>query len=248
MSPKISAVIITKNEEDIIEKCLKSITWVDEIIIVDGYSTDTTIEICKNYTNKVFLSKERSFSKNKNLGISKAKNEWILSLDADEIVTNELKKEIIEKIKDDIDGYIFPRKTMYFGKWLKSAYPDYQLRLFKKSKGVFVNIPVHEFVDVRGTVDKMINPLIHYSYRDKERTRKKLERYTTLEVTRIKKAKDFRPNLLNKIKYYIIKPFSVFGYYYILRCGFIDGIAGLSYAYDGFNYNMLVAKKLFSNS
>src|SRR3989344_5797566 len=135
---KLSVAISAFNEERKIEDCLKSVSFADEIIFVDNSSTDQTLKIAKKYTLKVFTRENNlMLNVNKNFGFSKASEEWILSLDADERITDELKKEIksiIKNNKKDVNGFWIPRKNKIFGKWMEHTgwYPDYQLRLLKK--------------------------------------------------------------------------------------------------------------------
>src|SRR3990167_6555201 len=132
---KISAVLVVRNEESVIEGCLKSLKgFADEIIVVDGYSTDKTRQICKRYGAKIFLQKPRGYCEPfREFGVKKAKNDWILNLDADERITPELKRELAEIMAENkFDAYFLPRKTFFFGHEIKIINPDYQLRFYKK--------------------------------------------------------------------------------------------------------------------
>lgn len=166
----VSVVISTFNSEAKIENCLKSVSWAKEIIIVDGTSSDKTLDIAKKYTSKIFVRPNNlMLNVNKNFGFSKASGEWILSLDSDEEVTSELREEIISKIinlKSENNGFWIPRKNIIFGKWIEHTgwYPDLQLRLFKKSKGKFPEEHVHEMVKVDGEVGQLIGDILHYNY------------------------------------------------------------------------------------
>jgi glycosyltransferase involved in cell wall biosynthesis len=140
--PPISACIITFNEEKNIRDCLESIKWVEDIVIVDSLSQDNTVNICREYTNRVFQKEWPGHVKQKNCALDHAKNEWVLCLDADERISPELREEIESHLsKDDkeFDGYLFPRHSFYLGRWINHCgwYPDNKLRLFKKSKGRF---------------------------------------------------------------------------------------------------------------
>jgi len=132
----ISAVIITRNEELNITDCLKSISWVDEIILVDAESTDKTVELAKYFTSKVFIHRWEGFAKQKEFAVSQASNEWILNVDADERISPFLKEEITSLIDKDIDGYYLRRENYFLKKHIKSCGwdNDYQLRLMRKSK------------------------------------------------------------------------------------------------------------------
>lgn len=164
---KLSVVITTFNSEDKIEDCLKSVSFADEIIVVDGNSTDKTPEIVKKYTDRIFIkSNNLMLNINKNFGFSKATGEWILCLDSDERVTPELQKEIKEKVRDSINGYWIPRKNIIFGKWMEHTgwYPDLQLRLFKRGKGRFPEEHVHEMIKVEGEFGQFNGHILHYNY------------------------------------------------------------------------------------
>ena len=137
---KLSVVIITKNEEEDIGPCLESVKWADEIIVVDSFSEDKTVEICRRYGSKVLERKDEGYAKKKNFGIDEAAGEWILSLDADERISPELAEEIKEVLrgKGDDDGYLIPMKFYFFGHWMRHGglYPKHHLRLFKRKKEI----------------------------------------------------------------------------------------------------------------
>lgn len=168
---KLSVVISAFNEEKKIEDCFKSVVFADEIILVDNSSTDNTTQIARKYTSKIFTKPNNPMlNVNKNFGFTKARSAWILSLDADERVTPELKEEIkstIEQMKNGtISGFWIPRKNIIFGRWIKHTgwYPDHQLRLFRKNKGRFPQKHVHEMVEVEGESAYLKNYIIHYNY------------------------------------------------------------------------------------
>lgn len=171
---KFSAVVSAYNEEKNIERCLKSLKFVDEIIVIDNDSTDSTAKIAKKFTEKIFKQKNNplEIDLQKNFGFEKATNEWILSIDADEQVSPELAVEI-QKILGaksssikNIDGFWIPRKNFIFGKWIEHTgwYPDLQLRLFRKGKGKYIAKHVHEDLKLDGSSAKLKEHLIHYHY------------------------------------------------------------------------------------
>src|ERR1035437_8191953 len=168
---KVTAVISAFNEEKNIERCLKSLIFADEIIVVDNSSTDKTSEIAKKYSKKVFVQKNdpNLIDLQKNFGFDKASSEWILSIDADEEVSPELAKEIksIIQKKSKVDGYWIPRKNIIFGKFIEHTgwYPDPQLRLFRKGKGKFVKTHVHEPIKLDGESAYLSEHLIHHHYK-----------------------------------------------------------------------------------
>ena len=167
---KISVVISAFNEEKNIERCLKSLSFSDEIVFVDNQSTDKTLEIAKKYTKNIFSQKNNSseIDLQKNYGFEKATSDWILSVDADEEVSKELAKEIKETInkKNSINGYWIPRKNIIFGKFIQNTgwYPDPQLRLFKKGYGKFAKAHVHEPIKLTGESAYLSEHLIHHHY------------------------------------------------------------------------------------
>jgi glycosyltransferase involved in cell wall biosynthesis len=164
---KLSVVITTFNSENKIEDCLRSVSFGDEIIVVDGTSTDKTLEIIKKFTSKIFIKPNNPMLNiNKNFGFSKAIGEWILCIDADERVTPELQREIMNSLGGSEDGYWIPRKNILFGKWMRHTgwYPDPQLRLFRRGKGKFPEEHVHEMVKITGETGKLDEHILHYNY------------------------------------------------------------------------------------
>ncbi len=169
---KLSVVISAYNEEKNIRDCLESIRWADEIVFIDNASQDKTLEIAKKYTKKTFVRPNNlMLNVNKNFGFEKATGDWILSLDADERVSPELREEIksildqdIEKI--EINGYRIPRKNIIFGKWIQHTgwYPDYQMRLFRRDKGRFAENHVHEQLTVTGETASLAESILHLNY------------------------------------------------------------------------------------
>ncbi len=168
---KLSIVISAFNEENNIEDCLKSVQNIaSEIILIDNSSVDETINIAKKYTNKIFSRKNNlMLNINKNFGISKATNEWVLLLDADERITEDLERDIRKVLENNdvsINGYFMPRKNMIFGKWIQHTgwYPDKQLRLFRRKRAKFAEKHIHEMIEVSGEVGELESPLYHLNY------------------------------------------------------------------------------------
>lgn len=227
----ISAVLITKNEEANIEDCLKSVLFLDEVIVIDAKSTDRTVEIVKKYTSKVIVKEWSNFAEQKNYGINLAKNNWIINIDADERISLELASEII-KIKDSLEkednlirGYKIPVKNYYFDKFLKHGgfYPDFHLRLFDKRYGKFESriINVHEGVHIAGEIRNLKGYIIHYTYKNIKDYFFKFNKYTTME------SQGYFNNRFYSTGYnLIIKPLHRFVKNYIIKVGFLDGISG----------------------
>ena len=181
----ISVAIITLNEEDSIERTLKSVQWADEIIIVDSGSTDKTLDLARQYDVKVFVRPFDDFSSQKNFAISKCNNEWVLSIDCDEIVTDELACAIKHVLSEESDkcGYYINRINYMYGKRLNYyAQPDYKVRLFKKNSARFVQ-PVHEYVQCTGSTGYLKGILLHYSIENFAEHWYKAKLYSRLETS-----------------------------------------------------------------
>lgn len=225
---KISAVVSAYNEENNINDCLESLKWVDEIVVVDNTSLDKTVQIAKKFTPKIFTRiNNQMLNINKNYGFEKAKGEWIINLDADERVSPELKKEILQIIsaKGKYDGYKIPRKNILFNKWIQHGiwWPDYQIRLFKKDKGKFDCNHVHEKLTIKGEVGQLNNPFIHYNYRSVSQfVRKMNDIYTDNEADNFLKSG-------KQIHWYdsIRMPANDFLANFFARSSYKDGLHGL---------------------
>jgi glycosyltransferase involved in cell wall biosynthesis len=224
----ISIAIVTRDEEINIEDALKSVADAKEIIIVDSFSTDGTVELCKQYTDKVFQHEWQGFARQKQMAVDYAEGPWVLILDADERVTPELKTEIITSIADtDCTGFYIPRENYFIGKWIRHSgwWPDNTLRLFKKDKGRLESREVHEKVVVEGSVAYLRNPLKHYTYRSISDFVERMGRYSTLAAIEIRK--DSGHSGLFSLT---AKPLAMFLKMFIVRRGFLDGTRGLMLA------------------
>lgn len=222
--PLLTAVILTKNEEENLPRCLGSIDWIEEIIVVDDDSIDKTVEIAEKAGAAVYRRKLDDFCSQRNFVLSKVKTPWVFFIDADEESTEELAKEIKQAIKsDEYDGYRFPRKNIIFGKWIEHSgwYPDYQLHLFKKDKGRYVR-KVHEQVEVNGKVGDLQSSLVHYNYQSISQYLEKLFRYTTLEAENQSES-GYRFSWADLWQ----KPLSEFLRRFFAERGYKDGIHGL---------------------
>jgi len=182
-----SVVVITKNEHDRIRECLDSVSgWADEIIIVDDESTDDTRKIAKEFTDKVFTRKMDIEGKHRNWAYSQAKNDWVLSLDADEHLTEELKNEISDVLSKKIEyaGFSVPRRNYIGDYWIRygGLYPSGQLRLFKKDKFRYEEVEVHPRVFLDGETGHLKSDMIHYSWKDFGDFMTKLNSQTTREA------------------------------------------------------------------
>ena len=222
----LSVIIITKNEQDNIEDCLESVKWAEEIIIVDSGSTDQTEAICRKFTDNFYVKDWPGFGIQKQRSLELASREWVLSIDADERVTPELKSEIIDKItqNSNIGGYLIPRLSNYLGKDIYHAgwYPDYTLRLVKRKEVYFTRDIVHEKMIVDGRVQKLSNHFIHYPYNSISHHIQKLNDYSSLSAEKMfSKGKN--------VSWLMVFLKALFGFIraYIFRGGFLDGWQGL---------------------
>jgi glycosyltransferase involved in cell wall biosynthesis len=225
---RISCVIITKNEERNIDRCLKSLQGVvDEIIIIDSYSTDKTQDICAKYNSKFIQTEWKGYAETKNYGNSLAEFSFILSIDADEALSEELRKEIVDlKIKDQLnaDAYYLNRLTNYCNKWIRHCgwYPDRKLRLFKKEKGKWEGL-IHEQIIMieKSSSSRLRHDLLHYSYYTINEHLQQMIGFTDLM------AKDFYNKGRNPtfLKIYL-SPFVKFLKSYFFQAGFLDGYYG----------------------
>ncbi len=223
---KISAAIICFNEEDKIERCLQSVVWADEIVVLDSFSSDKTVEICKKYTDRVYQHAFEGHIQQKNRVLDLCNYEWVFSIDADEVMTGELVDEIlamIERGEPLIDGFYVRRKIWYLGKWIKHGnwYPDYKLRLFRRSKARWGGINPHDKIILNGESKKLKGELLHYSYDNVEDQINTINKFTTImskEYFRLGKKAGYT-NL-------IFRPFFSFFKSYVIKRGFLDGKRG----------------------
>lgn len=225
MKQKITAAILTKNEEKNLPFCLKSISWVDEVIIVDDNSTDKTIILAKKAKAKIFKRKLDDFASQRNFALSQVKTPWVLLIDADERVTPQLAEEIKLAVKSKkFNGYRFPRKNVIFGKWVKYSgwYPDWQLHLFKTKKGKYIK-KVHEQVKIEGRVSELKSALLHNNYQSISQYLTKIVPYTSLEAENLIDS-GYKFAWVDLLK----KPLGEFLRRFFAEEGYQDGIHGLA--------------------
>jgi len=233
----LSVTVITKNEARNLGDCLRSVAWAQEIVVVDEFSSDGTVDVAKGLGARVYQEPWKGFAGQKNSAVDKTTGDWILSLDADERIPLPLKEEIEETIgrNDAFHGYFIARKNFFSGQWIRHGgwYPDYCLRLFKKRSGRFEERAVHEKVVVTGSTGYLRNPLEHYTYGSVADYLIRMERYSRLAALEIAEAQ--RPALWSALT---LRPAFTFLNMYLLRGGFLDGKKGLflaaSYAYYTF--------------
>jgi glycosyltransferase involved in cell wall biosynthesis len=224
----VSVVMVTRDEEMNIEDALRSAADAREIVVVDSFSTDRTVEICRQYTDRIYPHEWRGYARQKQLAVDLAQGPWVLILDADERITPELRDEIARILTDtDYDGFTMPRKNYFLGKWIRHSgwWPDRTLRLFRKDRGRLEDREVHEKVVVSGKVGQLDAPLEHHTYRTISDYLRKMEIYSSLAAAQI--GKKGRPGALSMV----IKPLFTFFRMYLLRRGFLDGMHGLLLAW-----------------
>lgn len=229
---KISAVIIAFNEEEKIAKAIKSVAWADEILVIDSESTDNTREISESLNAKVIVQKWLGFSKQKQFAVDSAENDWIFSLDSDEIVSENLKNEIL-KLKnspDLLDGYRIPRLSYYLDKPIHYSgwYPDWQLRFFNRQRGKWKDVLIHESVEMKenAAIGKLKNDILHFSVENASHHHRMIgERYAPLAAEQMY-AKGRKTSPLKVA----VAGFSAFFQTFFLKLGFLDGFAGFCIA------------------
>ena len=232
----ISIALATFNEESKIQNCLDSVKWADEIVIVDGTSTDDTAKIIqKNKKIKLITTSNKPiFHINKKMAIDACTSDWILQLDADEVVSPELHQEIVKIMNHNPpeNGYWLPRKNYFLSSFLTKGgqYPDYTLRLYRRGFGNLPAKNVHEQAEVKGTVGYLKSPLLHYADISFSRYILRNDRYTTLIAHELKDKK-LPLNWFNFINYYFFKPVYEFCLIYFRHRGYVDGFPGFVFAF-----------------
>ena len=238
---KFSVAIATYNEEKKLGACLASVSsWVDEIILVDGGSLDNTLSIAKEYNARIIKTGNPPiFHINKQKALDACRGEWILQLDADEVISSQLRDEILNIIRlstfdfrlSTPSGYYIPRKNYFCGHWLRKGgqYPDYVIRLVRRGHAHFPSMSVHEQIAVDGSVGYLQNPLLHFSYDSVAEYWRKANTYISLTVQEYKKKK-MPLNLITYIEYNLFKPTETFFSLFIRHKGFVDGYWGFLFA------------------
>jgi len=240
----LTVTVITWNEEERLRPCLESVAWAQEIVVVDAESTDKTVQVAREFTDRIWVRPWPGFPLQKNFALDQATREWILSLDADERVPRELRDEIERIIRNDgpAAGYMIPRKNFFWGAWVRHGrlYPDYQLRLFRRGRGRFVEQVVHESVRVNGRVARLASPLVHESYRSLEEFVLRSNRYSTLAAEEL-----LRRGRRVGMGDLILRPLWRFLSMYLLHAGFLDGWRGLVLAVLYSHYVFLRTAKVW---
>lgn len=222
---KISAVLIALNEERNIGAALESLTWADEVLVVDGGSSDATRQQCENKGVRVVERRFTSYAEQKNFALDQASHDWIFSLDADERASSSLTSEIqtLAQAGFRVSGYRIPRLTYYMGRFIRSTawYPDHQLRLFDRRRGRWQGLYVHESVKVTGPVEKLRGEILHYSYENLSDHVERMNRYAGLAALQMREA-----GRVARLWPIVAYPPFVFLKNYVVKRGYRDGSAG----------------------
>lgn len=231
---KLSVVIITKNEEGKIARCLESVKWADEVIVIDDLSQDRTVEICQEFGARVISHKsEGDFDRQRNIGIDNASGNWILQMDADEIVPEGLKEEIqkvIESQGSRFIAYKIKRQNFFLGHFMRhGGWFIHYIKLFKKGKARYVGRSVHETLKVDGPVGTIDEPIKHFPFNSIEQFIERQNFYTSVEARLM--YEDKGEMSARKVKYNLtIRPLKLFWKVYIKKRGFLDGMHGFLFA------------------
>lgn len=243
MKQTLSVVVSAYNEEKALGRCLESVSFADEIIVVDNQSQDRTVEIAKKYTAQIFSQKNiLMLNTNKNYGFGKATGDWILNLDADEEIPKELAKEIQSLIRSHPkeNGFWIKRKNIIFGKWITHGlwWPDKQIRLFRRGKGKFPCIHIHEYLAIDGHIGELAEPYTHYNYESVSQYLATIDRASSSEALSLK-------DMSHEVVWYdaIRFPLSDFLKIYFAQSGYKDGLHGLVLAFFQAFYSFTVFAK-----
>jgi glycosyltransferase involved in cell wall biosynthesis len=241
--PSVSVAVVALNEEERLRPCLESVVWADELVVVDAGSSDKTVAIAREFTDRVVFRAWDGYGAQKNFALGQCQGDWLLSLDADERVSDALRGEIRSAIDSGGPevGFYLPRRNLFQGRWVRHGglYPDWQLRLFRRGRGAFVERAVHESVRVDGPAGRLAAPLVHESYRSIGDAVARLNRYSDLAASELALAG--RGGSLTDL---LVRPAWRFLSMYLLRAGFLDGWRGLVLAGLHAHYVFLRAAKV----
>ena len=243
--PTVSAIVVCFNEEKNIQDCLESLRWCDEIVVVDSFSTDRTVEIARQYTDRIVQRPWAGYRDQKAFAHSQATKQWVMLVDSDERVTPELRDEIQRALDGDggrYMGYAVPRLVFYLGRWWRRGgwYPDYDVRLFRRDKATWGGADPHEKILVEGPVRRLNHPLHHYSYRNIDDHIQRINRFTSISSRELRKEGG-RWRLADAL----LRPAFRFFRSYILKRGFMEGFAGFYVAATAAVYVFLKYAKLW---
>jgi glycosyltransferase involved in cell wall biosynthesis len=231
MRKTLSVAIITRNEEANLERTLGSIAWANEIVVVDSGSSDRTEEIARSFRARFFLEEWKGFAAQKNSALEKCSGDWLLSLDADETLSDELAKEIWDLLDSDppFDGYALPRRNLFLGRWMRFGgfYPDPKLRLFRRGAAEFEARLVHETLHFVGKAGRLSGDIVHDAYPTMAAYIEHMDRYSTLGAGQAVSGGNASRQLPAFVANVLLNPVATFAYNYFFRLGCLDGREGL---------------------
>lgn len=241
---QVSAIVVCYNEEENIGRCLESLKWCDEIVVVDSFSTDRTVEICRQYTDHVIQRAWKGYRDQKSFAHSQATRDWVLLVDADEQVSPELRdemQEVLQRFGSRYVAYSVPRLVYYLGRWWWRGgwYPDYDVRLFQRVHASWGGLDPHEQILVRGKVRRLKHPLYHFTYRDVTDHWNRINHFTSVASKELKEQGRPWRRADN-----ILHPGFRFFRSFIWKKGFLEGFPGFFVAVTAAVYVFLKYAKL----
>jgi glycosyltransferase involved in cell wall biosynthesis len=245
MQAKISVLLPTFNNAEIIRPTLESVKWADEILVVDSFSTDNTLDICREYGARVIQHEYVQSAKQKNWAIPQCAHEWVLQMDSDEVLEPGLREEIeavLANAPAEVDAFRLPTKHHILGQWVRvcGLYPEYHLRLFRRDVGRFEDKEVHAHARVPGEIRTLQNHILHFGMTSLSKQLSNIDRYSRYQADELRKrGKHFRWSQV------VFRPAAVFGYYYFWKRGFLAGYRGLWLAAINTTYDLWAHAKLW---
>lgn len=242
--PDISAIVVCFNEQDNIGRCLQSVSWCDEIVVVDAFSTDRTVEIARRFTDRVIQRRWTGYREQKSFAHSQATREWVLLIDSDEEASVELQAEIcgaLTRVGESTDAFALPRLVHYLGRWWWRGgwYPDYDIRIFRNNRARWGGTDPHEKILVDGAIRRLRHPLFHYSYRNVADHWNRINRFTGIAA-----AEQGSANRPWRLSDNLLRPPFRFFRSYVMKRGFLEGFPGYFLAATAAMYVFLKYAKL----
>jgi glycosyltransferase involved in cell wall biosynthesis len=243
--PTITALIPTKNVAHLIQPVLESVSWADEILVVDSYSTDQTLAICESYGARIIQHEYINSAKQKNWALQHSQSEWIFQIDTDEVLEAGFYEEMVRNLSDvspNVQAFRIPRKNHILGQWIRHCgiYPDYQKRLFRRDAGRWIEREVHAHVQVPGDVGTFSHHILHHGMPNLSKQIKNLDRYTRYEADELRNT-----GARFRLVRLLFHPWGVFFKRYLLHSGFRDGMRGFVYCVYLAMYDFLSYAKLW---
>ena len=227
---RLSVVLIVKNAQASVRRCLESVSWADEIVVVDDFSTDRTLDICREFTDKIYQQKLRSFDEQRSFAMEQAAGPWILSVDDDDEVMPELAAQIKKAVAEDAceyDGYTVVRMTSYLGRWIRyCGWRNRMLMLFRKERASYDTRRVHEKVIVEGKLGALPGEVRHHAYASLSDHFTRMDLYTTLDAQTFRE-RGVRITVPLYPVYFLFRPGYAFFRKFILQQGYREGARGL---------------------